>query len=300
MKEIANVCKWVFYLRRYTNIVYICKKNIYMASTESIAEWIFGRAIRGLYTFTHEDVLDRFPDKAPGTLAQALTREVRKNRIMSPVRGFYVTIPEDYRLRGMVPQSFYMDRLMLHLDRNYYVGLLNAAQYHGASHQVPLNCSVMIEPPAMREKQTARYHTRFFCKTQIPVLYVERRQVRTGYLNISSPELTAIDLITFQESNGGITRAASVLAELVDKTRFANLAPGFVEVAPLTSFQRLGFILEEVLAETEAADAVYALLSATGRKIQYVPLKTGGTSVGCPRNKRWQIIENETIEMDEI
>ena len=186
----------------------------------SIASWIYDKPLRGNYTFTHDEVAQAFPDMSAGSIARALTREVSKGRIMSPLRGFYVIVPDEYVLRGAVPQSFYLDDMMHHLGRKYYVALLSAASYHGASHQVPLRFSVMIEPPAMRDKKGKKYLTHYFCKSHIPEAYVERRQTRTGYINVSCPELTAVDLLTYQAKTGSISRAATVLAELVEKLDF--------------------------------------------------------------------------------
>ena len=56
-----------------------------------------------------------------GSIVSVLTREVSKGRIMSPLRGFYVIVPDEYVLRGAVPQSFYLDDMMHHLGRKYYV-----------------------------------------------------------------------------------------------------------------------------------------------------------------------------------
>jgi hypothetical protein len=36
---------------------------------------------------------------------------------------------------GIVPPEFYIDDLMKHLTRPYYVSLLNAAAFYGAAHQ---------------------------------------------------------------------------------------------------------------------------------------------------------------------
>ena len=72
----------------------------------------------------------------------------------------------------------------------------------------------------MREKKTQKYATRYFYRSAIPMEYVERRQTRTGGINVSCPELTAVDLMSYQERAGSITRAATVLAELVEKTDF--------------------------------------------------------------------------------
>ena len=86
----------------------------------SIASWIYDKPLRGNYTFTHDEVARAFPEMNAGSIARALTREVSKGRIMSPLRGFYVIVPDEYVLRGAVPQSFYLDDMMLHLGRKYF------------------------------------------------------------------------------------------------------------------------------------------------------------------------------------
>ena len=274
--------------------------NMYMERTRSIADWINEKPPRGRYTFTHDEVVTAFPDMAAGTMARALTREVSKGRIISPLRGFYVIVPEEYLLRGTVPQSVYMDDMMQHLGRKYYVALLSAAQMHGAAHQAPMTYCVMIEPPTMRDKKGDRYQTQFFCKSHIQEMYLEKRQTRTGYLWVSSPELTAVDLITYQAKVGSVTRASTVLAELVEKTDFGRLGREFVETVPVSSLQRLGYIFEEVLEEREAADAVYDLLKRAGAQLQAVPLKAGKTVAGCEKNEKWKVMVNVEIEIDEL
>lgn len=266
----------------------------------SIASWIYDKPLRGNYTFTHDEVAKAFSGMSAGSIARALTREVSKGRVMSPLRGFYVIVPDEYVLRGAVPQSFYLDDMMHQLGRKYYVAMLSAASYHGASHQVPLRFSVMIEPPAMRDKKGKKYFTHFFCKSHIPEIYVERRQTRMGYINVSCPELTAVDLLTYQAKTGSVSRAATVLAELVEKLDFGSLGADFVKEVPVTSLQRLGYILDEELEEGEAAESVYGLLKCSSHVIQYVPLKAGKSSEGCERNAKWRVIVNETIEIDEL
>lgn len=188
----------------------------------SIASWIYDKSLRGNYTFPHNEVTQAFPNMSAGSIARALTREVSKRRIMSPLRGFYVLVPDEYVPRGAVPQSFYLDDMMHHLGRKYYVALLSAASYHGTSHQVTSRFSVMIEPPTMRNKKVEKYLTHYFCKSHIPEAYLKRRQTRTGYINVSYPELTAVDLLTYQDKTGSISRAATVLAELAEKLDFGH------------------------------------------------------------------------------
>lgn len=50
-------------------------------------------------------------------------------------KGFYVIIPTQYQLKGIVPPSYYINELMEYLGKPCYVGLLSAAALYGASHQ---------------------------------------------------------------------------------------------------------------------------------------------------------------------
>ena len=267
---------------------------------KSISEWIKDRPRHGWFTFTHNDVVEAFPEMTPGAMSRALTREVNKRRIMSPLRGFYVIITDEYVLRGTVPQAEYIDQMMQSIGRKYYVALLSAAEYHGAAHQAPMSFSVMIEPPSMRNKKTDKYHTLYFCKSHIPEAYVERRQTWTGYINISSPELTAVDLLTYQDKIGGVTRAATVLAELAEKLDFEKLDESFIKAVPVSSLQRLGYILEVVLEEQVVASSLYRLLKEASENLQAIPLKPGKPADGCEQNARWKVIVNLDIEIDDL
>jgi len=271
-----------------------------MSKSQSIADWISTKPPRGKYTFSREEVVKAFPQMKANAISTALSREVRKGRLMIPVQGFYVIIPDEYALRGFAPQPFYLDDLMRHLGRHYYIALLSAASYHGAAHQSPLTFSVMLEPPTMRGKNTEKYATKYFYRSSIPMEYVEKRQTRTGYINVAGPELTAIDLVAYQQRNGSITRAATVLAELSSRLDFAKVGADFLRVAPVASFQRLGYILEEVLEEKDSADALFSLMQEAHTRMQPAPLKPGISATDCEVNSRWKIQMNETIEIDEL
>lgn len=71
----------------------------------SIADWIEGLAPSGRYTFSKEDVRKAFPAMSAPTVDTALHRAVAKGRVFSPCRGFYVVVPEEYRLWKAVPQE---------------------------------------------------------------------------------------------------------------------------------------------------------------------------------------------------
>ena len=92
-----------------------------MKKRKSISVWIEEKTWCGQFTFSHDDLITAFPEMSAGAIARALTREVANGRIVSPVRGFYVVVPEEYRLRGTVHQSFYIDNLNLSGSSNCHL-----------------------------------------------------------------------------------------------------------------------------------------------------------------------------------
>ena len=63
--------------------------------------------------------------------------------------------------------------------------------------------------------------------------------------------------------------------------------------------QRLGYILEHVLEEEQAAEELFALLKASGRPFRKVVLKAAKGETEYVEN-RWKIIDNQPIEIDEL
>lgn len=68
-------------------------------------------------------------------------------------RGFYVVIPIQYQLQGIVPPNYYIDELMTHVGKPYYVGLLSAAAMYGAAHQRPMLTQVMTVEPRIKASE---------------------------------------------------------------------------------------------------------------------------------------------------
>lgn len=64
---------------------------------------------------------------------------------------------------------------------------------------------------------------------------LKERNTESGYLKVSSPVLTASDLVQFEKRSGGITRVATVLNELVEEMDPSEFNTVFFET---TSFKR--------------------------------------------------------------
>src|SRR6266508_1228496 len=88
---------------------------------------------RGVHAFTTEDAAAA-AGIGPDSARPALARLVKNKLAFSPARGLYIPIPPEYRSWGAVPAAWFIDSLMAHLERDYYVGYLSAAEVHEAAH----------------------------------------------------------------------------------------------------------------------------------------------------------------------
>lgn len=88
---------------------------------ETLARWVGQRLYRGFYTFTYRDVEKNFHLGTTLKRPIALNRIIRQNKIISPTRGFYVLVPVEYALSGLVHATFYVDQMMMSLVQKPFV-----------------------------------------------------------------------------------------------------------------------------------------------------------------------------------
>jgi len=72
----------------------------------------------------------------------------------------------------------------------------------------------------------------------------------------------------------------------------------FFEYAPLSVFQRLGYLLEVELGYTALADSLYNKMQEFGLVCKRTRLSISKPASGN-YNKRWNIVVNTQIEIDE-
>jgi len=267
---------------------------------KTLSNWIEEMHASGKSYFAFSEAIDCFSTQNPDSLKRSLTRLVSKHKIFSVWKGFYVIIPIEYQAKGIVPAVFYIDQLMKSLGRDYYISLLNAAEFYGAAHQRPMEFSVMITPPSLRATLKKDVKINFNNKSVILEQYTELRKTPTSYVKISSPELTATDLIQFERVVGGLNRASTVLYELAESCRFKKLKTDFFDYVPMPVIQRLGYLLDEELDLKKHADDLYAMAKKYGTPFRKTPLKNRKSTTGCPFNEKWKVIVNEQIEIDEL
>lgn len=263
-----------------------------------LLSWVEKQQSWGKYVFSLEQVKADFPDTSEQALILALTRLSKKSRVLSVYKGFYLIIPPEYTSRGLLPPMLFIDSLMKFVDKPYYVGLLSAAALHGAAHQQPQEFFVVTNSKQLTTHKKG-LKINYITKRNIPESLLEKRKTESGYVNVSNPELTAIDLVYYNNRIGGINRAASVLNELADVMKPERITGELIEIFSVPSIQRLGYILDVVLGQGILADKLFCEAQNLKKEFFRQPLKAGEEKTGFSTNDRWKIIINTDIEIEE-
>jgi len=271
-----------------------------MAEVNNLQDWVTSEMVRGRYIFTKEDVLGLHLPISNQAIQNSLKRLTNRGFIMSPWQNFYVIIPTEYKLRGMVPPSFYIDRLMKFLGRDYYVSLLSAAELNGATHQKAMVFQATVNGGAIRSGLKNGTRLDFTLRQDLPLDFTKKVKTQMGYMNVSGAELTALDIVAEEQKIGGLSRAAEILLELCETTQWDETKLPLLAYFSSATILRLGYLLE-LIEETEQADNLYSLFKQTGKVMRKTPLKQSITiRDGMPIDNRWKIIVNYEIDTDEI
>ena len=249
-------------------------------------------AARGRYHFTSSELRSVLGVSEAAT-RQALSRLAAKGEIASPARGFYVIVPPEYRRLGCLPADQFIPALMEHRSARYYVGLLSAAQYHGAAHHRPQEFQVVLarNRPAI---VCGTVRVAFVARRELAAVPVERFNNPRGTVVVSTAEATAVDLVGYMHRAGGVDRVAGVLLELggdIDPKRLVEAS----RAASILWAQRLGYLLEHVGAgdrTTLLKDHVRA------HARNFTRLLPGADAAGARRSKDWRLLVNASIETE--
>ncbi len=266
---------------------------------QSLQEWTETLLARGRYGFALSELREEFGGQTEIATKFALRRLVDKGKIISVRKGYYLILPPQYAAKGILPPSLFLDAFMKFLDRPYYVSLLNAAAYHGASHQQPQEFFVTTTFPVLRPTHKKGLKINYISIKDIPASLTEQLKTQAGYLTISSSALTATDLVQYESRIGGLSRAATVLSELSEELTPVSFSPVLLAHAHTTSLQRLGYLLEHACFNLPLADALYLAMDEQNLNRLRIPLQASGEAKGYSSQNRWNVIVNTEIEIDD-
>ena len=211
----------------------------------ALSGYVSGLLAAGRTVFTVEEA-ERVLGLGRGAFLDAAERLQRRGALLNPRRGFYVVVPPQYGAWGGPPPAWYIDTLMRHEGHAYYVGLLKAAELHGATHQAVMEFQVVSDKRLPKIRAGRNLLVFYFRKNMEAVTAgTEGRKTDTGTMRISSVALTALDLLRYPQASGGIDSVATVLSDLgpkIDPGQLATLS-ALVE-RPVV--QRLGHLLEHL------------------------------------------------------
>jgi len=270
------------------------KRYILQMKHEKLYEFVQNIQSRGEYTFSFEDALKNLVISEIA-LRSALQRLQTKKVIVRLHEKFYLIVPVEYRKAGALPPTWFIDALMSHLNCDYYVGLLSAAALQGAGHQQPQQFQI-VGNKIFRPIHKNRIDIQFFKKSYLKDNQKIKLKTTTGYLWISKPEVTVIDLITHVKNVGYLNNVVTVLAELLETLDPKELLESAKDKVPLAILQRLGYLLDFCGGEKVTCLLHEWLMQ---QKIQIVSLRPDKHAEGAIVSKKWNVRVNDVIEVDE-
>jgi predicted transcriptional regulator of viral defense system len=276
--------------------------NMALEAPTTLTNYLTTLQAEGRISFTRADAIAAL-GLTEAAFLKAAARLQKRKMLLNPRQGFYVVVPPQYLSWEAPPPSWYIDALMRHEGRPYYVGLLKAAELHGATHHAVMEFQVVTDRQLPKIRAGRSWIT-FHFRKDLKAVHdgVVERKTDTGTMKVSSPELTALDLLRYIHVAGGIDAVATVTADLgkkIDGAKLAAMAPHFDRAC----VQRLGYLLDR-LGYPERAQALYDQLSAT-KSVPWVALEPAKRETGTPppkpleRNKRWRVLVQRHPEVDE-
>jgi len=270
-------------------------------SRPSLSTYMTDLLSAGQAVFTSDEAIAKLGIARRGFL-KAAEREQHKKTLLNLRHGFYVVVPPQYLSWHAPPPAWYIDDLMRHEGHAYYIGLLKAAELHGATHQAVMEFQVVTDKRLPRIRAGRSIISFIYRKDMTNVSgAIQDYKTDTGRMKISSPELTAFDLLRYAHVAGTIDSIATVLSDLGKKMRaepLAKLAPTFEQ----TVVQRLGYLLD-YLKHSKCADALHDYFQHLKPLpwVELEPARVGrkAHSSKPERNARWHVLVRRRPEIDQ-
>jgi len=294
-----------------TVINYINKLQSYEEYSFSIEEIMLAIINPSSENNDNDNYTTEFQKRKQSQVKKEIARLVTKKQIVNLRKGYYLIIPPRYSHQGgRLPIELYVEKLFKkYLTRDYYLGYFTAAKFFGASHQQIQNDYVVSKlPTILNIKKTINLNFYSISKKNWPKKNIINKKSDAGYYKISSPILTAVDLIHYQSKMGGLNRVVTTLEELTEEIVLKDLQDLLTWYPHKNTLQRLGYFLEvQFNLQNEIIDYLYSYLTKT---IKISPVKLNSTNNLINQNSndilmmiknnknRWKVKVNIRIESD--
>jgi len=222
-----------------------------------------------------------------------LRRLKEQGLIAEPARSFHVIVSPEYRRLRCLPAEQFVDQLMKVWEEPYYLGLLSAAERHGAAHQRPQSCQVIVR----KNRATlscGEVRVEFIARGDLEKMPVATVNTPLGVLRYATPEVTALELVGYPNHAGGLSNVATIVGELAEGLDAGKLL-AVARLSPISWSQRLGYILE-LVGHEDLAKALEPFVQEQARS--YTPLRRAAAMAKAKRSARWKLIVNVEVEPD--
>ena len=267
----------------------------------ALSSYVSGLLSAGQVVFTAKEA-ERALGIGHGAFLDAAERLQRREAVLNLRQGFYIVVPPQYASWGAPPPAWYIDALMGHEDQAYYVGLLKAAELHGATHQAVMEFQVLTAKRVPRIRAGRSLIVFYFRKDMKAVTAgVEDRKTDTGTMKISSAALTALDLVRYPQASGGIDIVATVLSDFGQKIDPEQLAALSAVVArPVV--QRLGYLLDHLGHDSLTGPMLESLRARGALPWTELDRQEARDPDFAPeprqRDLRWRIVVRRVLQVD--
>ena len=234
----------------------------------------------------------------------AASRLIKKHRLASPKRGFYLILRPEDQIAGAPDPVRWIDPLMQHLGLDYRISLLRAAAFHGASHQAAMVFQV-IAPKQIASIGIGRHKIQFvyqaakaFAKAN-RADWLDRIKSDAGFAKVAGIELTLLDSARYLHKTAGLNGVAQIVHDLGAKAAPRKLAEA-ANAYENSSVRRLGYLLDHFGYERQAAALQSFAKKAKSTKSLDPSVKPLASMAAerHDRNAKWKLDLNETVEID--
>jgi predicted transcriptional regulator of viral defense system len=269
----------------------------------SLQEFIDSQLAHGRATFSKLAAMAEV-GQTPEAFQAAVERLMKKGKLASPRRGFYLILRPEDRLLGTPDPSRWIDPLMKHLGLDYRVSLLRAAAFHGSAHQAAMVFQV-IAPRQLPAIEIGRQRVEFVY--QAPFAFAESNrtewlaQLKTeaGFAKIAGVELTLLDMCRYFHRAAGINGAAQAVHDLGKKADAGILAKA-AHAYENSAVRRLGYLLERFGHHRQAKVLQPFADKAKSFKDLDPAVKPIVPALGANGQKdlKWKLVINVPVEID--
>jgi predicted transcriptional regulator of viral defense system len=244
----------------------------------------------GRYTATTAEIMALTGADADA-VRHGLARLRHQGRVFTPARSLHVMVPPEYRSWRAIPAPWFIDAMMRHLGRGYYVALLTAAAHHGASHQAAQVFQVITDRH-VGNRDFGRIRLRFYRSALVSQAPTESVNSPTGTMAVSTREATVVDLVERPGESGGLNNVATIICEIgaLNGVKLADLSA----LRPRAHARRLGWLLDHLRDDVDL-DRLRGF--AMPGKSKPTLLGASGPSRGAV-DRDWGIRVNADVEPD--